>query len=203
MMKLYYKAGACSLASHIALRESGLTFERESVDTQSKKTEKGRDYLAINPKGYVPALEIDNGEVLTEGPAILQYIGDRNPESGLVPAAGTWARCRLQEWLNFITSEIHKGFSPLLRPTTPDAYKVIAKETLTKRLDYIAQQLAGKTYLVGDDFTVADAYLFTILNWRTRIGLGLDPWPVLEQYVARMAERPSVRAAMKAEELIA
>ncbi len=202
-MKLYYKAGACSLASHIALREAGLTFERESVDTQSKKTEKGRDYLAINPKGYVPALELDDGEVLTEGPAILQYIGDRRPESGLVPAAGTWARCRLQEWLNFITSEIHKSFSPLLRPGTPDAYKVLAKELLVKRLDYVAQQLAGKTYLVGGDFTVADAYLFTVLNWRTRIGMDFERWPVLEQYQTRVAERPPVQAAMKAEELIA
>jgi glutathione S-transferase len=202
-MKLYYKAGACSLASHIALRESGLSFEREAVDTKSKKTDKDRDYLAINPKGYVPALGLDNGEVLTEGPAILQYIGDQIPESGLVPAAGTWERCRVQEWLNFVTSEIHKGFSPLLRPTTPDEYKAIAKETLIKRLDYIAQHLAGKTYLVGDNFTVADAYLFTILNWRTRIGLTLDRWPVLEQYQARLAERPSVQAAMKAEELIA
>ena len=151
----------------------------------------------------MPALELDDGEVLTEGPSILQYIGDRSPESGLVPAAGTWARCRLQEWLNFITSEIHKGFSPLLRPGTPDAYKVIAKELLVKRLDYIAQQLAGKTYLLGDDFTVADAYLFTVLNWRTRIGMGFDRWPVLEQYDARVAVRPPVQAAMKAEELIA
>ncbi len=202
-MKLYYKAGACSMASHIALREAGLTFERESVDTQAKKTEKGRDYLAINPKGYVPALELDDGKVLTEGPAILQYIGDHGPESGIVPAAGTWERSRLQEWLNFITSEIHKGFSPLLRPTTPDAYKVIAKELLVKRLDFVAQQLAGKTYLVGGDFTVADAYLFTVLNWRTRISLDLDRWPVLEQYYARVAARPPVQAAMKAEELIA
>ena len=201
-MKLYYKSGACSMASHIALRESGLTFEREAVDTQKKKTETGRDYLQINPKGYVPALEIDNGEVLTEGPAILQYIGDRKPESGLAPAAGTWERSRLQEWLNFVTSEIHKGFSPLFRPTTPDEYKAIARETLLKRLDYTAQHLAGKSYLLGDNFTVADAYLFTVLNWRKRINLTFDRWPVLEEYQARVAARPQVQAAMKAEGLI-
>ncbi len=202
-MKLFYKAGACSLASHISLREAGLTFEREAVDTQKKKTEKGRDYLAINPKGYVPALELENGEVLTEGPAILQYIGDRKPGSGLVPAAGTWERFRLQEWLNFITSEIHKSFSPLLRPTTPDAYKVIGRELLVRRLDYVAQHLADKTCLVGGDFTVADAYLFTVLNWRTRIGMDFDRWPVLEQYQNRVAARAHVQAAMRAEELMA
>ncbi|NIO08387.1 MAG: glutathione transferase GstA, partial [Deltaproteobacteria bacterium] len=176
-MKLFYKSGACSLASHISLREAGLTFEREAVDTQQKKTEKGRDYLTINPKGYVPALELDNGEVLTEGPAILQYIGDQNPKSGIVPAAGTFERNRVQEWLNFVTSEIHKSFSPLFRPTTPDAYKTIGRELLTRRLSYVAEHLKGKSYLVGDGFTVADAYLFTVLNWSPRINLDLGEWP--------------------------
>jgi len=201
-MKLYYKSGACSLADHIALCESGLTFELEAVDTGSKKTAKGRDYFQINPKGYVPALELDNGQILTENAAILQYIGDRKPESGLTPPAGTLERNRLHEWLHFIGSEVHKGFSPLFRPTTPDAYKAVVRETLERRIDYTAKHLKDRDYLVGNNFTVADAYLFTILNWRSRIGLTFDKWPSLEKYTTRVSQRPKVQAAMKAEGLI-
>jgi glutathione S-transferase len=201
-MKLYYKSGACSLADHIALCESGLPFELEEVDTRTKKTEKGRDYLQINPKGYVPALEMDNGEVLTENAAILQYIGERNLKSGLMPAPGTLEWSRVQEWLHYVGSEIHKSFSPLFRPTTPDEYKAVVRETLERRIDYAAQHLKDKDYLVGNKFTVADAYLFTILNWRSRVGLSFDKWPSLERYTSRVASRPQVQAAMKAEKLI-
>jgi len=201
-VKLYYSPGACSLSPNIALREAGLDFELVRVDMKTKKTEHGADYLAINPKGYVPALQLDDGAVLTEGPAIVQYIADRNPDAKLAPANGTLARYRLQELLGFINSEIHKGFSPLFRPNTPADYKPIVIETLSARIAAIATQLQGKPWLLGEQFSVADGYLFTVLNWGKHVGIDIAQWPVLPDYLARVAARPTVQAAMKAEGLL-
>ena len=201
-MKLYFAPGACSLSPHIVLRETGTQFDLEQVNNQEKKTKSGVDYWAINPKGQVPVLELDNGERLTEGPVIVQYIADRKPEANLIPPCGSAERYRVQEWLNFTTSELHKSFGPLFRPTTPDAYKTISKENLGKRFDWIDKQLAGRQYLMGDKFTVADAYLFTVLRWTARIEIDLGKWPNLKAYADRVAARPKVQAAMKAEGLI-
>ena len=201
-MKLYFAPGACSLSPHIVLRESGTQFDLEQVNNQEKKTKSGTDYWTINPKGQVPVLEYGNGERLTEGPVIVQYIADQKPASGLVPAAGTPERYRVQEWLNFITSELHKSFGPIFRPTTPDAYKEISKENLGKRFDWLDKQLAGRQYLMGDKFTVADAYLFTVLRWASRVGIDIAKWPNLKAYVDRVAARPKVQEALKAEGLI-
>ena len=201
-MKLYYKSGACSLSPHIVLREAGLAFELVPVDLAAKKTASGDDYLAINPKGYVPALVLDDGEVLTEGPAIIQYLADRVPDKGLAPRAGTMARYKLQEWLNLIASELHKGFGQFFNPQLPEAWKPIAKALLGRRLEVVARALEGKDYLMGQTFSVADAYLFTILRWAPRIDLDLSPWPVLAAYVERVSARPAVRAAMLTEGLI-
>ena len=202
-MKLYYSPGACSLSPHIALREAGLSFSLHKVDLKEKKVESGEDFDRVNGKGYVPALQLDSGEVITEGPAIVQYIADQKPAAGLAPACGSIDRYRVQEWLNFTTSELHKSFGPIFRPTTPDAYKTISKENLSKRFDWLDKQLAGKQYLMGDKFTVADAYLFTVLRWTTRINMDLAKWPNLKAYVDRVAARPKVQEAMKAEGLIA
>jgi len=201
-MKLYFAPGACSLSPHIVLQEAGIAAETEQVDNKEKKTKSGKDYWSINPKGQVPALQLDSGEMLTEGPVIVQYLADQKPAAGLVPAAGTIERYRVQEWLNFITSELHKSFGPIFRPTTPDAYKAISKENIGKRFDWIDKQLAGRQYLMGDKFTVADAYLFTILRWTTRIEMDLAKWPNLKAYVDRVAARPKVKEALKAEGLI-
>ena len=201
-MKLYFAPGACSLSPHIVLRESGSQFDLEQVNNQEKKTKSGIDYWTINAKGQVPVLELANGERLTEGPVIVQYIADKKPESGLVPPCGTPERYRVQEWLNFITSELHKSFGPLFRPTTPDAYKAISKENLGKRFDWIDKQLAGRQYLMGDKFTVADAYLFTVLRWSSRVEIDIAKWANLKAYVDRVAARPKVQEAMKAEGLI-
>ncbi len=201
-MKLYFAPGACSLSPHIVLRESGTQFDLEQVNNQEKKTKSGIDYWTINPKGQVPVLELDNGERLTEGPVIVQYIADKKPGAGLVPPAGTSERYRVQEWLNFITSELHKSFGPIFRPTTPDAYKAISKENLGKRFDWLNKELAGRQYLMGDKFTVADAYLFTVLRWTSRIEIDLGKWPNLKAYVDRVAARPKVQEAMKTEGLI-
>ncbi|HUW36239.1 MAG TPA: glutathione transferase GstA [Rhodocyclaceae bacterium] len=201
-MKLYHKPGACSLSPHIVLREAGLAFELERVDLASKKTGSGGDYLGVNPKGYVPALALDDGQLLTEGPAIVQYLADLAPEKHLAPPAGTMARVRLQEWLNFIASELHKGFSPLYNPRAPEEWKGVARELLAKRIALVAERLTGRDYLMGDDFTVADAYLFTVLNWAGFAQVDLSPWPVLGAYQARVAARPAVRAALQAEGLI-
>jgi len=184
-MKLYFAPGACSLSPHIVLRESGAKFELEQVNNQEKKTKSGADYWGINPKGQVPVLEFDNGERLTEGPVVVQWIADR-----------------VQEWLNFITSELHKSFGPIFRPTTPDAYKTISRENLSKRFDWLDKQLAGKQYLMGDKFSVADAYLFTVLRWTARINMDLAKWPNLKAYVDRVAARPKVQEALKAEGLL-
>ncbi len=201
-MKLYFSPGACSLSPHIALLEAGLPFTLIKTDTKTKKIDGGGDFLAVNSKGYVPVIEMDNGQVLTEGPAIVQYIADQKPESNLAPKAGTLERYRLQEWLNFITSEVHKGFSPLFGPDTPAEYKEIAKKKLGARFDWISAQLNGKPYLTGDTFTVADAYLFTVINWGQWVGIDLANWPVLKDFHARVAARPSVQQAMKAEGLV-
>ena len=201
-MKLYFSPGACSLSPHIVLRETGLPFELEQVDIRAKKTKSGADFLQVNPKGQVPVLALDDGDRLTEGPAIVQYIADQAPSSGLVPPAGSKERYRVQEWLNFITSELHKNFSPLFRPNTPDAYKPVAKENLANRFDYLDRHLAGRKYLMGDQFTIADAYLFTILNWTQFQSIDLGRWPNLKAYVERVGARPKVQDAMKAEGLL-
>jgi len=201
-MKLYYSPGACSLSPHIILREAGLKATSVKVDTKTHKTEDGGDYYAVNPKGYVPLLELDDGDRLTEGPAIVQYLADRNPASKLAPAAGTMERYHLQEWLNFITAELHKQFSPLFQSTTPAEYKETLKEKIGQRFDWVGHQLKGKDYLMGSTFTVADAYLFTMLTWTKHVGIDLARWPVLTAYQARVAARPKVREAMIAEGLI-
>ena len=201
-MKLYYSNGACSLSPHIVLRESGLPFELVRASTKTHALDDGTDYYTINPKGSVPLLELDNGERLTEGPAIVQYIADQAPDKNLAPANGTLARYRVQEWLNFITSELHKGYSPLFRLNTPDAYKPIAMDTLNKKYAYVDSKLEGKHYLMGEQFSVPDAYLFTVTNWAGRVGLDLSEFKNVSAFMARMMARPSVQAAMKAEGLI-
>lgn len=201
-MKLYFRPGASSLSPHIALREADLAFDLEKVDTVTKKTETGADYLAINPKGYVPALQLDDGQVLTEVSAIVQYIADRAPAARLAPAAGTMERYRLAEWLNYISTELHKSFAPLFSPKAPDEWKAVAKAQLVAKFGFLAKQLDGKQYLMGDTFTVADGYLFTVLRWTTSVKIDLAQWPVLAQYVERVAARPAVHAALLAEGLI-
>lgn len=200
-MKLYYSPGACSLSPHIALREAGLDFEAIQVDLGTKVTKAGADFRKVNPKGAVPALEIDGGQVLTEGAAIVQYIADKKPGSKLAPAAGTTERYRLQEWLNYIASEIHKGFSPLFNPKAPDEWKAMVKDMLAGKFDYLSKQLDGKPYLMGDNFTVADGYLFTVLSWAKHMNIDMAKWPVLKAYLDRVAARPAVGAALKAEGL--
>jgi glutathione S-transferase len=192
-MKLYYSPGACSLSPHIVLLEA---------DTKTHTTADGADFYAINPKGYVPLLELDDGERLSEGPVIGQYLADQNPSSKLAPAAGTMDRYRLQEWLNFITTELHKQFGPLFQTTTPAEYKEILKEKIGKRFDWVSGELAGKDYLMGGTFTVADAYLFTMLSWTKHVGIDLQRWPALKAYQARVAARPKVREALLAEGLL-
>lgn len=201
-MKLYYNPGACSLSPHIVLLEAGLPFSMEKTDLKSKKTEKGVDYLTINPKGYVPALQLDDGQVLTEGPAIVQYLADQKPESGLAPRAGTLERYRLMEMLNFISTELHKNFTPLFNPSTSPDWKKAATENLSKRFDGLAAQIDGKKFLFGDNFTVADAYLFTVLSWSRHVNIDLTKWPALEAYQSRVGHRPKVQEALKAEGLI-
>jgi glutathione S-transferase len=201
-MKLYFSPGACSLSPHIVLREAGLSFDLEKVDLASKQTASGTDYRTVNPKGYVPALQLDNGQVLTEGPAIVQYVADQVPEKKLAPTAGTMERYRLLEWLNFISTELHKTFSPLFKPTTPEETKAAARETLTNRIGIVAAQLQHSSYLTGEQFSVADAYLFTVLNWTRHVKFDLSPWPAVQAYVQRVASRPAVQAAMVAEGLI-
>ncbi len=201
-MKLYYSPGACSLSPHIALLEAGLPAEYVQVDLKTHKLADGSDFSAINPKGSVPVLELDDGQRLTEGPAVVQYIADRAPASRLAPPAGSMERYRLQEWLNFITSELHKTFSPLFDPSVPEACKTMAKERLAKRFDWLSTQLEGRDYLLGEQFTVADGYLFTVLGWSKHMGIGLSRWPVLVAYLERVAARPKVREALQAEGLI-
>ncbi|MEO7385646.1 MAG: glutathione transferase GstA [Gammaproteobacteria bacterium] len=200
-MKLYFSPGACSLASHIALIEAGLPFTADKVDMRTRQTSDGRDFTTVNPNGYVPSLELDNGEILNEGQAILQYIADLKPGAQLAPPAGTMPRYRLLEWLSFVSSELHKGFAPLLRPGSPEDVKAATREKLGKRLGYVASHLASRQYLVGDHFTVADAYLYTILTWTRVAGIDLSAWPVLAAYRERIQQRPAVQAARTAEGL--
>jgi glutathione S-transferase len=201
-MKLYYAPGACSLASHITLRETGLPFEIDKLNVPTKTTASGEDFMQINPKGYVPAIKLDDGSILTEGAVILQYIADQNPGSGLAPKAGTMERYRLQEWLNFIATEIHKSFSPLFNKAASDEVKKSARDLLTKRLAYAEVWLANKPYLMGDSFTVADAYMFVVLSWSSHAGFDLGQFPRINEYMGRIAARPAVQSAMKAEGLI-
>ena len=201
-MKLYYAPGACSLSPHIALREAGVPFELKKVNNKEKTIEGGGDFWKVNARGYVPVLELDNGQVLTEGPAIVQYIADQKPESGLAPKPGSFERYRLAEWLNFLTSEIHKQFSPLFKPTTPEDYKPVAKQNLATRFDWLDKQLEGKDYLMGKSFTVADGYLFVLLTWTKPTQIDLAKWPNLQAYNKRVAARPKVKEAMQAEGLL-
>ncbi len=201
-MKLYYSPGACSLSPHIVLQEAGLAYEPVLASTKTHQLKDGTDYYSINPKGYVPLLELDDGQRLTEGPAIVQYIADQVPDKQLAPANGTMARYRLQEWLNFITSELHKGFSPLFNPSMPEEAKAQFRAKLQDRFKWVDSQLAGKTFLMGDVFTVADAYLFTVTNWAPRVDVDLSSHANLVAYRARVGERPAVQAAMKAEGLL-
>ncbi len=201
-MKLYYSPGACSLSPHIAFREAGLPVTLVKTNTKTHQLDDGTDFYSLNPKGYVPLLELDNGERLSEGPVIVQYLADQNPASGLAPAPGTIARYRLQEWLNFITSEIHKQFGPMFVPSTPAEYKEILKDKLGKRFDWLSGELKGKDYLMGAQFTVADAYLYTVLRWSGFVGIDLAKWPVLAAYVERITARPKVQEALIAEGLV-
>lgn len=202
-MKLYYAPGACSLSPHIVLREAGLNFELERVDLATHKTESGADFGSVNPKGYVPALRLQDGEVLTEGAAIVQYLADIAPQSGLAPKPGTLARARMQEHLNFVASELHKAFGPLFTPGTPEEGKKAAVVQVGRRFDLIEKVLAdGRPYLLGQEFSPADAYLFVVSSWAVPTGIGLAKWPKLAAFVERVAARPKVREAMKAEGLI-
>jgi len=198
-MKLYFSPGACSLSPHIALREAGLAYELEKVDLKTKKYGKERDFTKVNPKGYVPTLQFEDGSVLTEGPAIVQWIADQAPEKRLAPAAGTMERYHLVEWLNFISTELHKQFSPLFNPASSDDQKARQRELISKRFDYVQKELGDHPYLMGDHFTVADAYLFTVLGWGKWVDIDLAKWPKLAEYVARVAARPKVQAALDAE----
>ena len=200
-MQLYFSPGACSLASHITLREAGLPFDLKRADTKTKKLDDGSDYLAVNSKGAVPSLRLDSGEILTEGVAIMQYIADRKPDSKLVPATGTIERYRVLEWLNYLTSEVHKSFSPLFNPNAAPEVKAYTTANLEKKLDWTNAQLSGKRYLTGDTFTVADAYLFTLVNWTYFVGIDLGKWPALKQFHDRVAARPKVQEALDAEGL--
>lgn len=200
-MKLYYKPGACSLSPHIVLREAGLDFTIEKVDLASKKTERGDDFLEVNPKGQVPTLQLNDGSILTEGVAIVQYIADQKPDRQLLPEVGTLARYHALEWLNYIATELHKGFTPLFNPRTPDEYKTIARETLDKKFAYINDVLGKQQYLLGARFSVADAYLFTVLGWAKALKFDLAAWPNISAYLGRVAARPAVDAALTAEGL--
>jgi glutathione S-transferase len=201
-MKLYYGPGACSLSPHIVLLEAGLPYTLEKVDFKTKKTEKGTDYLTINSKGSVPALQLDDGRVLTEGPAVVQYLADQKPDSGLAPRPGAFERYQLMEILNYITSELHKGFSPLFNPETSAEAKAAAKTVIGKKFDWLTGFLGTKTYLLGNTFTVADAYLFTVLSWTGHVGIDLNKWPALAAYHSRIAQRPKVQQALKEEGLL-
>jgi glutathione S-transferase len=201
-MKLYYVPGACSLSPHIVLLELGLPYTLEKIDFATKKTAAGTDYLAINSKGAVPALQLDDGRMLTEGPAIVQYLADQKPDSGLAPRAGTFERYQLMEILNYITSELHKGFSPLFNPAISADAKAAALANLDKKFAWLTAFLKDKTFAMGGTFTVADSYLFTVLSWSGHVGVDLSKWPVLTAYQSRIAQRPKVQQALKEEGLL-
>lgn len=201
-MKLYYSPGACSLSPHIVLNETGLPYTVEKVDLKTKKTEKGADFSAINSKGTVPTLVLDDGHVLTEGAAIVQYIADQKPESGLAPRAGTLERYQLMELLNYIATEVHKNFGPMFNPKASDEWRAAAVANLETKFNWLSGFLGDKKFLMGDTFGVADAYLFTVLSWTGHVKIDLSKWPKLAAYVARVAARPKVQAAMRAEGLV-
>jgi glutathione S-transferase len=198
-MKLYYAPHACSLAPHIVLRELDLPFELIRVDNTTKRTANGEDFLSINPKGYVAALQLDDGQVLTEGPAILQYLAELRPEANLVPVSGTFERVRLQEWLNFVSTEIHGGLGWLFSAQFPDEVKVLIKEKLFKRFVVLSQTLERQDYLMADGFSIADAYLFTVLRWAHLFAIDLNEWPALARFQTRVDQRQTVKAALAAE----
>ncbi|MDE2195759.1 MAG: glutathione transferase GstA [Gammaproteobacteria bacterium] len=202
-MKLYFSPGACSLAPHIVLHELGLPFEAVQVDLKTHKLADGKDFYAINPKGYVPALQLDDGSLFTEDAAILQYLADRKPEAGLLAAPGSMERYRTIEWLTFISSELHKGFSPLFNADMPEAGRKIFLDKLKNRFALLDKHLASHEFLMGKKFTVADAYAFTILNWKNYLNVDLSPWKNLEAYMQRVAARPKVRETVHAEKLAA
>lgn len=201
-MKLFYTPGACSLSPHIALEEVGATFTLEKVDLKTKKTESGADFTTINSKGYIPALQLDDGSLLTEGTVIAQYVADLKPEAGLIPAAGSAERYKVLEWLSFISTELHKPMGSLFNPAQTPDWKQASVATLNKRLDWLSSALAGKTWLQGEQFTVADGYLFTVLGWSKIVGFSLDSWPELQAFAGRVAARPAVQRSLKAEGLI-
>lgn len=201
-MKLYYSPGACSLSPHIVLCELGLPHTTERVDLKTHTTAGGVDYYGINPKGYVPAVELEDGQILSEGPAIVQYLADLKPEAGLLPPAGTLERARVQEWLTFIGTELHKSFSPLFRPDASPDWKAAARQTIDKRLTFVDGVLANRDYLTGATPCVADAYLFTVVSWTRPMRIDLAPWPALAAFQERMAARPAVQEALRSEGLL-
>ncbi len=198
-MKLYFAPGTCALSPHIALLESGLPFELERVHLGTRKTASGIDFTMINPKSYVPALQLDNGVVLTEGPAVTQYIADLVPQKNLAPAAGTIERYQLMEWMNFISTELHKGFSPLFKKEMPLEAKEIIRAALVNRIGFVASSLQHSTYLTSEHFTIADAYLFTVLSWAAPMKIELASWPAVVSFMNRVGDRPTVKAALEAE----
>jgi glutathione S-transferase len=201
-MKLYFSPGACSLSPHIVLQEAGYAFELEKVDLKTHRTAAGAALAEVSGKNYVPILELDNGERLTEGPVLVQYLADQKPQAELIPPAGSFERYRVQEWLNFITSELHKAFTPQFhRDTASKDWQEAAERKLAERFDWLSEQLRDRAHVLGARFTVADAYLFTVLNWSNFVGIDLKRWPVLHSYVERIAARPAVQRAMKAEGL--
>lgn len=201
-MKLYFSPGACSLSPHIVAEEAGLPCEFILASTKSHKLQDGTDFYSINPLGYVPFLVLNDGQTLREGPVIVQYLADQVPEKKLIPAVGTMERYRVLEWLNFIGTELHKSFGPLFKPGTPEDYKPAVREALRGRFEWVEQQLAGKTYLMGEQFTVADAYLFTVSGWGKFVGLDLSDLPNLQAYLGRVGSRPAVQAALRGEGLL-
>jgi glutathione S-transferase len=201
-MKLYYAPGVCSLSPHIVLRETNTPFELVKTDIRAKKVADGSDFFKVNPNGYVPALQLDDGTILTEGPALVQYIADKAGATALAPANGTIERTKLQSWLNFVSTEIHKGFSPLFNPKMPDEGKAVVKERLLERFAFLEKHLAANDYLMGRQFTVADAYLFTTLGWTKPLSIDITAYPHIQSYLARILSRPAVQQAMKAEGLI-
>lgn len=202
-MKLYYTPGACSLASHIVLREAGFDFEMEKVDLSTHKTESGADFYAINPKGYVPALVLDDGQVLTEGGAIVQYLADLKPAARLAPPPGSLERARMQEQLIFIAAELHKAYGPLFLPGASEEAKAAARDNVARRLDYVERQLSdGRPYLLGQQFSVADIYLFVVAGWAEKMGIGINRWPRLAAFLERIGSRRAVQEALQAEGLL-
>ncbi|MBU1364143.1 MAG: glutathione transferase GstA [Gammaproteobacteria bacterium] len=201
-MKLYYATGACSLSPHIVLSELGLPYELVRVELSTHLTADGRDYTAINPKGYVPAVELDDGQLLTEGPAIVQYLADQKPAAGLLPPAGTLERARVQEWLTFIGTELHRNFTPLFNPKASADWKAAATANIERRFGFVEKALAGRDYLTGGSFCVADAYLFTVVNWTKFVKIDLAPWPTLAAFHQRVMARAAVQKALREEGLI-